>query len=188
MSDTMTAIPPQQWNDGIARIEAMDLQGMITLRGDLGSVDFKNAATGVGGVDMPGIREACSVGARGVCWMSPDEVLLLCPYNDVEPELEKISGVMGDAHYLAVDVSDARAVFEISGEHARDVLAKLAPVDLAPGRFEPPMFRRTRFAQVAAAFWMAEPDTFRIICFRSQAQYLFDLLKVAAQAGSTLDT
>ncbi|MEP2203837.1 MAG: sarcosine oxidase subunit gamma, partial [Tateyamaria sp.] len=62
--------------------------------------------------------------------------------------------------------------------------AKLAPVDLAPGQFTSGMFRRTRMGQVPAAFWLREDGVFEVICFRSVAQYMFDLLSVAAQPGS----
>jgi len=40
------------------------------------------------------------------------------------------------------------------------VMAKLAPVDLVPGQFEPGMIRRTRISQVPAAFWMKDEQTF----------------------------
>ncbi|MEO9629184.1 MAG: sarcosine oxidase subunit gamma, partial [Sulfitobacter sp.] len=46
------------------------------------------------------------------------------------------------------------------------------------------MFRRTRMGQVPAAFWLREDGVFEVICFRSVAQYMFDLLSVAAQPGS----
>lgn len=46
------------------------------------------------------------------------------------------------------------------------------------------MFRRTRLAQVPAALRMVDDETFEVICFRSVAQYVFDLLKVAGQPGS----
>ena len=48
----------------------------------------------------------------------------------------------------------------------------------------PGMFRRTRMAQVPAAFWMVDDQTFQIVSFRSVADYVFSLLKVAAQPGS----
>jgi len=81
-------------------------------------------------------------------------------------------------------VSDARASFRLEGQHAREVLAKLCPVDLALDAFVEGMFRRTRMAQVPAAFWLCEDEAFQIVCFRSQARYVFDLLCVAAQPGS----
>lgn len=184
MSEAVTALSAQIWNDGIASIESLPLQGMITLRGDLGDKTLRSIVKEICGEDVPGPREAKVNGTRGVCWMSPDELLLLCPYEEVAQKLERIAAHMGAAHYLAVDVSDARAMFAVSGAHARDVLAKLAPVDLAKGQFEAPMFRRTRLAQVPAAFWMEGPERFHLICFRSQAGYVFDLLCTAAQAGS----
>ena len=91
---------------------------------------------------------------------------------------------LGNAHALAVDVSDARACLRISGPSAREVMAKLTPVDLSPDAFKPGMIRRTRMAQVAAAFWVVDRETFQVVCFRSNAKYVFDLLKVEAQNGS----
>ena len=89
-------------------------------------------------------------------------------------------------HALVVDVSDARASFIVRGRAARDVMAKLAPVDLAPGQFEPGMFRRTRLAQVPVAFWMPTPEMFQLVCFRSHAVYVRDLLETAAAPGSAV--
>ena len=86
-------------------------------------------------------------------------------------------------HHLATDVSDARAVFQIAGPHASDVLMKLAPVDfanLAPGEL-----RRTRVAQVAAAFWQSG-DGYTLVSFRSVAGYVMGLLEHSAQPGSEL--
>lgn len=186
MSNAVSALSGAAWSDGIATVTEVALQGMITLRGPLSDPKIKNAATGVAAVDMPGQGAANCVENRGICWMSPDELLVLCPYDAVGPNIEKMQTTLGDLHSLYVDVSDARAVFDLSGPHAREVLAKLVPVDLAPDQFMPGMFRRTRMAQVPAAFWLHDTDTFRIICFRSQAQYVFDLLTTAAQKDSAV--
>ena len=159
---------------------------MLPLRGPLDDPKVKAAATGVVGVDMPDQGHANCVDNRGICWMSPDELLVLCRYDTVAQSLEDMQATLGDVHSLCVDVSDARAMFDLSGAHAREVLAKLVPVDLAPHQFTPGMFRRTRMAQVPAAFWLHDDDRFRIICFRSQAQYVFDLLTTASQKGSTV--
>jgi sarcosine oxidase subunit gamma len=66
-------------------------------------------------------------------------------------------------------------------------MAKVAPVDLAPAQFTAGTIRRTRIAQVPAAFWMPQDDVFRVVCFRSVAQYVFDVLSVAAQPGSEVN-
>ena len=187
MSDAVSALNGAAWSDGIAEIAEAPLQGMITLRGDLNAKPLKKAVTGLTKVDLPGPGQANGRGDRGLCWMSPDEMLVLCPYATVAAELAMLNTALAKTHALAVDVSDARAMFRVSGPLARDVMAKLAPVDLSLEGFQPGMFRRTRMAQVAAAFWMPNADTFQIVCFRSQAQYMFDLLKTAAQKGSGLN-
>ena len=122
------------------------------------------AASGTG---MPGVREIVVSQTGGLAWMSPDELLVLCPYAEVGARLANLQKALAKAHALAVDVSDARAVFRVSGPSTREVMAKLCPVDLSPGAFEPGTIRRTRMAQVPAAFWMEDDDAFRIICFRS---------------------
>ena len=187
MSSAVSALNGAKWSDGIADIAQAPLQGMITLRADLSAPAVKKAVRAAAGVAMPAPGEARVSGDRGLCWMSPDEVLILCPYEAVAETLAKMHSDLAKAHSLAVDVSDARAMFRISGENAREVMAKLAPVDFSPEAFRPGTFRRSRMAQVAAAFWMTDDKTFHVVCFRSQAQYVFDLLKVAAQKGSAPD-
>lgn len=183
MSEPVSALNHARF-DGLAQVEECGLQGMITLRGDLSNRSLKVGANQAGGVKMPAQGMANVNGDCGLCWMSPDEVLVLCPYGEVEARLDALTTRLGGMFALAVNVSDARAVFRLSGPHAREVLAKLCPVDLSPEAFRPGMFRRTRMAQVAAAFWMDEDQSIRIICFRSVARYVFDLLKAAAQEGS----
>lgn len=173
--------------DGFVRVEEMPVQGMITLRGDLAAPALKNVVTGVTGTDMPDLRGARVKGEKGALWMSPDEILLLVPHAEVATALRQIEKTMARAHHLAVDVSDARAMFRLSGDGARDVVSKLAPVDMAQGTFGPGQVRRTRLAQVAAAIWMRDDETVEILCFRSVARYVFDLLCDAARPGSELN-
>ncbi|MFD2738867.1 sarcosine oxidase subunit gamma [Sulfitobacter aestuarii] len=184
MSEPVTALRNAGYAAGIAEVNEIGPLGMITLRGDLAASPIRSAAAKAGGVDLPGQRQ-CSFDAKGgIAWMSPDELLILCPYGEVAERLDALRSAIAQLHALAVNVSDARAVFELGGPHAREVMGKLAPVDFSPYAFTPGMFRRSRMAQVPAAFWLQEPETFRIVCFRSVAQYMFDLLKIAAQPGS----
>ena len=189
MSDTISALNHARFS-GFAEIEECGLQGMITLRGDLTSkplIAGARAAGGGGKMPKMGMAEVSSgdTAKSGVCWMSPDEVLVLCPYDQVEARLLALNGKLGKTHALAVNVSDARTMFRVTGgAGAREVMAKLCPVDLSPDVFKPGMFRRTRMAQVAAAFWMDKNQDIYIICFRSVGHYVFGLLKTAAQPGS----
>ncbi len=172
--------------EGFARVEEICPQGMIAFRGDLEASEVRRALEEVTGLKIPKQRGILLDGERGLGWMSPDEVLILLPYADVPSALSTLQDRLSGAHHLAVDVSDARAVFRISGKRAREVLAKLAPVDLSPGCLGPGELRRTRVAQVAAAFWIDETGAITLICFRSVARYVSDLLMLSANQGTEI--
>lgn len=186
MSNAVSALQGASYVDGIADVTELGLRGMITLRGDLSDKKLIKAVKSIAGA-MPAMRSIALEKDDGAAWMSPDELLLMVPHGDVASTIEGLSKSLAGTHFLAANVSDARAVFEVSGPRARDVMAKLAPVDFANSAFEMGMFRRSRLAQVPAAFWMNEQDAFTVVCFRSVAQYMFDLLSVAAQPGSEVD-
>ncbi len=171
--------------EGYARVAEAGLRGMVTLRADLADPVVAAAVREVAGVDLPGQRRIVAEGARGAGWMAPDELLILVPYAEAGAAVAALSAALAGTHHLAVDVSDARAVFRLEGGAAREVLAKLTPAEVAPGRLEPGELRRTRLAQVAAAFWI-EDGGFTVVCFRSVAQYVFDLLKVSAMPGGEI--
>ncbi|MDZ4137112.1 MAG: sarcosine oxidase subunit gamma family protein [Paracoccaceae bacterium] len=121
---------------------------------------------------------------RGAGWMSPDELLLILPYAAVAQTLDALCNALKGKHFLAVDVSDARAVFRVEGARSAQVLAKLCPVDLP--RLEKDELRRTRAAQVAVAFW-ADDAGYTLVSFRSVADYVMGLLRHAARPGSALE-
>lgn len=183
MSEPVSALQGKTVPGDVTVTEA-GLRGMITLRGDITAPKLKAICTGLSGVDFPAQGRANCVGDKGLCWMSPDEVLILVPYAEVAASLENIANALKGMHYLAENVSDARALITVSGPYAREVMAKLAPVDLHPDSFAPGDFRRTRLGQVAAAFWLHDADTFAVICFRSVAGYAFNLLAASAKDGA----
>jgi sarcosine oxidase subunit gamma len=157
--------------------------GMITLRGDLAGSKLKSAVKSVTGLSVPKVNSVDFDGATGVCWMSPDELLLVLSYDDVPGALDTLKDALEGQHHLAVDVSDARVVFTLDGPDAREVLAKLSPADLAPGAFGPGDIRRTRLGQVAAGMWMTGEESVTIVCFRSFGDYLELLLRTSIEAG-----
>ncbi len=186
MSEAVSALSGAAY-DGMVQVRDAGLQGMITVRGDMTSPDMQDAIMQACRLDMPGTLQANVAGERGVLWMSPDEILVLCPYAEAGKIVQSLSNSLRSCHSLVLDVSDARAVFQLRGDRLRDVLAKVTPIDLSPQAFAPGTVRRTRFAQVSAAVWMDDPRSARIVCFRSVAQYMFDLLSTAAQPGGEVD-
>ena len=179
MSDPVSALNGASFQ-GFASIREVGPLGMITLRGK-GLKLLDKAIKAVTGTKTPAPRRIEVNGDRACGWMSPDEYLLIVPYADVSAALAKLAKSLAGEHHLAVDVSDARSVFRIEGDHAADVLRKLSPVDF--DRLEPGELRRSRAAQVAAAMW-ASDDGYTLVCFRSVAAYMMGLLTHSAQPGS----
>jgi sarcosine oxidase, subunit gamma len=182
MSDPVSALAGASF-DGFASIREIGPSGMISLRCKHDVKALPKAIKTAVGVAMPGVRQIVQDGAFAAGWMAPDEVLLILPYPQVAITLANIAKALKAEHHLAVDVSDARAVFRIEGSGAAEVLMKLTPADVA--RLEPGELRRSRAAQVAVAFW-AQDDGFTLVCFRSVADYVMGLLTHSAQPGSEL--
>ena len=168
---------------GFVDVTAMGLQGMITLRADLGADPLRQAVSALTGTEVPEQRRIALADDRGTAWMSPDELLIMVPYEAVSEALADLHRALAGTHFLAVDVSDARAMFSLEGDAAREVAAKLMPVDMRVPAFGPGDFRRSRMAQIPAAVWMPVEGELRIVCFRSVAEYAFNLLRDAAAPG-----
>ena len=166
---------------GVTTIREGGLRGMITLRGDLSNAKLKKVCKAVTGVDMPAQRGVNMHGESGLAWMSPDELLLLVPHDAADESVAMIDAALNGTHYLAVNVSDARALITVQGKGAREVLARVCPADLRASGLPKGEMRRTRLAQVPTAIWTQDGDDFAVICFRSVAGYVFDLLANAAK-------
>jgi sarcosine oxidase subunit gamma len=182
MSEAVSALKGAQF-DGFAKVRDVGPVGMITLRVKPGVPGLAEAVRGVTGTDLPAQRRIVVNGDRAAGWMSPDEYLLILPYDQTGAAMESLGQALQGQHHLAAVVSDARAMFRIEGDKAAQVLAKLSPVDLP--RMEPGELRRTRAAQVAAAFWEVEGG-YTLVCFRSVAPYVMGLLTHSAMPKSEL--
>ena len=157
--------------------------GQITLRGDLSDPALRGAVEALTGAPVPDRLRLNGTSGRGAAWMSPDELLLFVPRDEVTAALSRLDTDLAGTHVLAADVSDLRACIALNGEGAREVLAKLSPADLSPSAFGPGDFRRTRLGQIAAGIWL-EGQGARVVCFRSVADYALALLRQSAADGA----
>jgi len=176
--------PDAEGASGTVTVETAGPHGMVTVRGDLTSSTLGEVVSEITGIAVPGRGEARFEDAYGILWMAPDELLVFCPYGEVAESVTKMEAGLEGLHVLVADVSDARSVFTVSGAGIRDVLAKLTPADVSPEEFGIGMVRRSRLAQIPAAFWLRDGATVTVICFRSVAGYALDLLSTAATPGS----
>ncbi len=161
--------------EGIARLVRLAPPGMVAIRADLANQALAERLSAVLGQPLPGLRQA--VGR--LFWMAPDELLLLCA--DGAAEAMRLSEALEGWHATVADVSGMRVVFGLKGVGARDVLAKLCPVDFATVPVGG--VRRTRAAQIAALLWRQNEDDWRIFTLRSVADYAWTLIATANRAG-----
>ena len=166
---------------GYVKVSEKMATGMLTVRGDFSSSKFKTSFSNAVGTKLPKEREVI-LAKNSVAWMSPDELLILCNDGDVNSLTQNLQRELKNQHHMLVNVSDARALFEVSGSDIREVIAKLAPVNITTLKIGE--IRRTRFSQIAAAFWLTSETTLFVICFNSVADYMFNLLKISSTPNS----
>lgn len=180
MSEAVSALKGMR-SQGMVELADAGLAGMVTLRGDLSSPLLEAALQAQTGCTVPSQRRL-TTGARGkVAWMSPDELLVMVQYSRAGAVAEGLNTALAGGFFTAANVSDARAMISVSGAQARDVLAKVCPVDFHD--FAVGQGRRTRLAQVAAAIWREETDRWTLVCFRSVAGYVWGVLETVSKPG-----
>lgn len=180
MLDVATPLDGQHFTTEGFTLSVADTN-LITYRGDLADPKLAAVLRDALGATMPaqgGLVQG-SLGALG--WMSPDELLILTQ-EPAGPIVGQIAQAMAGNHHLVLDLSDARAVMVLQGRGVRRILAKVTPADLRPASAPAGSLRRTRIGQVPAAILFLE-DEVRVLCFRSVARYVFDLLAQSAKDG-----
>ncbi|MEM7439009.1 MAG: sarcosine oxidase subunit gamma family protein [Pseudomonadota bacterium] len=166
---------------GVIQVADAGVTGMVTVRGDLASAAMKKAVKAATGLAVPAARQVTQKDDAAVAWMSPDELMIICAYDSADKMVAALEKSLGNAHALAVNVSDARAHFTLTGAAVREVLAKGSPADLAPAALPVGEMRRTRLGQIAVAFWLPEEGQAELICFRSVGKFVWDWLNVTAK-------
>jgi sarcosine oxidase subunit gamma len=82
---------------------------------------------------------------RAALWLGPDEWLVVGPDGTAASIVDELRRALGEAHASIVDVSANRAVLDLSGPGALDVLATGSPLDLHPRSWRPGMCAQTLF-------------------------------------------
>ncbi|MEO1292017.1 MAG: sarcosine oxidase subunit gamma family protein, partial [Pseudomonadota bacterium] len=158
---TRTALQSPSVPAGLAvAVQELPLRGMLSMRGDLANPAIAAAVQMAVGQTMPGPLGTSGDGTARVLWMSPDELLLMLPHREAAEKTQVLRQSLTGHVASVTDVSDARQVFEVKGEGAREVLAKGTPIDLHPAAFRLGQFRRTRVGAVAAGLYLTadSPD------------------------------
>lgn len=145
---------------GVAGVRELPFRTMVNVR---------TSAPSLLGVPLPGPNRVAPAHARAILWLGPDEWLVVGPPDD--PVAAELVGE--PAVESVVDVSANRTTIELSGPHAREVLAKGVSIDLHPRAFGTGQCAQTLLAraQVILRQVDAEP-TYHVLVRGSFALYL----------------
>lgn len=108
------------------------------------------------GVPLPTQPNRTAGTAPRAIWMGPDEWMIIGAAIDADALAAASSG----ATTLVVPVGDGRYALDVSGERARDFLAKAVSIDLHPRAFPAGHSAMTLFAQVPVVIDQPDPDRF----------------------------
>jgi len=135
------------------------------------------------GLPLP-LRPNRSAGMRTVrvLWLGPDEWLVTAPEGAV-PELPtRIARAVADRRAAVTDLSASRAIIEIAGTRARDLLQKGCGLDLHPRAFRADCCAQTLFARLPVIIdQLSAAPSYRLYVRRSSARWLCEWLIDAAE-------
>ena len=145
----------------MAEVREIDGLRLTILRG--GGAGFHAAAAGVLGFELP--MTPNTVAAGRALWLGPDEWLAVSDADIVGALEEALEG----RHCAIVDVSEARAVLELSGPGASHVLASGCRLDLET--LQPGSCAQTALARAHVLLEPREGGLWRLYVGRSFAAY-----------------
>ncbi len=146
----------------------------VDLRGDPMDASFAGSVCGVLGFDLPAVpNRFVAAGGVTALWLGPDEWLLVGD-TTANSDLEgRLRAALQGKDAAVTEVSAARAVIELTGPKAREVLAKGCALDLHPRAFGPGQCAQTLLAKAEILIQQTgEAPAYRIFVRPSFAAYL----------------
>jgi sarcosine oxidase subunit gamma len=151
----------------------------FSLRGDLSALAAALAPAGV--PISPSVCRAVEADGCAALWLGPDEQLLLVQEGHAPPLTQVLIEHLAALPHSLVDITQRQVAFEITGEHARTLLAAGCPLDLRDEIFPVGMCTRTIFEKCEIVLWHRSPDSFHVEVGRSFAAHVTALLAQAAR-------
>lgn len=133
------------------------------------------------GVKLP-TKPKTSASAKNTValWLGPDEWLLFADAGtDLAGSLEKLDSVL----YSAVDVSHRNTAILIEGSKAASILNAGCPQDLSLSTFGVGACSRTVLGKSEIVLYRTASDRFRVECWRSFSDYVWNYLADAATSS-----
>lgn len=139
------------------------------------------------GIAAPPILDEIQPGPVAIAWLAPGEWLVTGSETDVERVRTRCAEAAGNLG-LMVDITHARATFELSGPKAASALATHCPLDFGDEAMPVGAARRSTFSDTGF-FISRRPDRagqpcFRLIFDQSMAGYAARMLGATISGGN----
>ena len=132
------------------------------------------------GIALPRPGHAETAGDVTALWMQPETWLLVTPETASGDFMRQLQMICGGAGSL-VDQTHGRAILDVSGRQAREVLARICRIDLHPRAFSTGRVAVTLIAEVACLLHQYdEAPGFRLFVPSSLAAWFTHALTKAA--------
>lgn len=156
------------------------LVGHLSLRGNPEKANLQDAVQAVFGLDLPGPLQSCVKDEVRICWLSPDEWLIMLPYKDsFEKEVALRKHLSG--HISIVNLSGGQTVLNLSGPAVQKVLKKSTPYDVHDDNFATNKVVGTIFAKSQAIVIRTGAQDWQLVVRRSFADYIWAWLQDASR-------
>jgi sarcosine oxidase subunit gamma len=195
-ASTERAAPLAAWGQRLAAasgtpaafaIREIPFVSQVNIRGTAADPAFAGALRTLLGCDLPVSPNTWTSGTDcGALWLGPDEWLVVAPEGRNESLVSGLRSSLEGVHASVTDVSANRTILEVSGEHARLVLAKGCPLDLHSSALSAPQCAQTLLAKSQMILQCTDSrPTFRIFVRISFAPYVAEWLIDAALECAT---
>ena len=168
-------------SNGVISIQELPFLTQINLRVDPSETTMMPILADVLGFALPvAPNTTASTGDRRALWLGPDEWLVVGDQDQGKTIEQSLRDVLAGAAASIVDVSANRAVLQIQGGRARELLASGTPIDLHPRVFVLGRCAQTLVAKAQVLIERSDKDAFHLYLRSSYASYSADWLLDAA--------
>lgn len=165
----------------------------VTVRGDLGHINLRGRVSGAGflqaterelGQPIPVEPNTVSDAEHQVCWLGPDEWLVVTPGATVSALAQRLDQALSSTHAAVNDISGGQVALLLQGAGCRELLARGCTLDLHPREFEVGSCAQSGLAKANVLIALVDDaPTFMVVVRRSFSDYLYRWL---AHAGRDL--
>lgn len=151
--------------------------GQINIRGTYEEIDtIIQSVLGMGLPNVP--NTTTSKQGQTVCWLGPDEWVLLCDFTQVEDLVRRLTIALKEVSAAVIDVSHNRSILELHGAQSRQILRKGCSLDLAPHVFPVGTVAQTLIGKVQMIVFHVSENRYLIFVRNSFVAYVYEHLKV----------